>query len=72
MLEQTGSMSTETREVAYEVSSAGDVAIWFSDALKGWAGLATATAAPAWIPVETTCSTARAPAASSAMLSWTD
>lgn len=54
------------------MSSAGDVAMRLSDALKGWAGLATATAAPAWMPVETTCSTASAPAAISAMFSVAD
>lgn len=58
--------------MAYDLSSAGDVAIRLSEALKGCAGLATATAAPAWIPVETTCSTARAPAAISAMVWQTD
>lgn len=45
-----------------------DVAIWLKDALSGWAGFATAIAAPACRPVEMTCSTTRAPAAISAIL----
>lgn len=49
-------------------SSVGEVANWLRDALSGWVGLATATAAPASRPVETTCSATITPAAISAIL----